>query len=202
MTVPPGESVAVTFLLAWHFPNRMSWDQMRQCDPEDAACCSCDDDEISQDFIGNYYTTQYADAWDVAKRTGTRLDDLEARTVAFVRAFSESDLPAFVKEAALFNLSTLRTQTCFRTPDGRFYGWEGGFDDKGCCPGSCTHVWNYEQTTAFLFGDLARTMRDVEFSYATDANGRMPYRVILPVSERSQESVSYTHLTLPPSDLV
>ena len=187
VTVPPGESVAVTFLLAWHFPNRMSWDQLRQCDPEDAACCSCDDDEISQDFIGNYYTTQYADAWDVAKRTGALLDDLEARTVAFVRAFSESDLPAVVKEAALFNLSTLRTQTCFRTPDGRFYGWEGGFDDKGCCPGSCTHVWNYEQTTAFLFGDLARTMRDVEFSHATDATGLMPYRVILPVSERSQE---------------
>ena len=30
-------------------------------------------------------------------------------------------------------------------------------------------------------------MRDVEFSHATDAIGLMPYRVILPVSERSQE---------------
>ncbi len=52
---------------------------------------------------------------------------------------------AVVKEAALFNLSTLRTQTCFRTEDGRFYAWEGCGDKEGCCWGSCTHVWNYEQ---------------------------------------------------------
>lgn len=185
--IPSGDTVAVTFLLAWHFPNRMSWDQTRRCEEEDAKCCRCDDAGISKDLIGNYYTTQYLDAWDVVKRTSASLDDLEARTIKFVRAFSESDLPAIVKEAALFNISTLRTQTCFRTPDGRFYGWEGCFDDMGCCPGSCTHVWNYEHTTAFLFGDLARTMRDVEFSHATDEAGLMSFRVILPLTERSQE---------------
>ena len=69
-----------------------------------------------------------------------------------------------MKEAALYNLSTLRTQTCFRTADGHFYGWEGCGDKSGCCHGSCTHVWNYEQATAFLFGDLARSMREVEFA--------------------------------------
>ena len=47
-----------------------------------------------------------------------------ARTLAFVRTFCGSDLPAAVKEAALYNLSTLRSQTTFRTPDGvvRFPG--------------------------------------------------------------------------------
>ena len=30
-----------------------------------------------------------------------------------------------VKEAALNNISTLRTQTCFRTADGRFFAFEG-----------------------------------------------------------------------------
>ena len=34
---------------------------------------------------------------------------------------------------------------------------------SGCCLGSCTHVWNYEQATAFLFGALARSMREIEF---------------------------------------
>jgi hypothetical protein len=82
----------------------------------------------------------------------------------------------------LFNLSTLRTQTCFRTPDGYLYGWEGCGDQDGCCFGSCTHVWNYEQATPFLFGDLARGMREIEFGHATEQNGKMSFRVNLPLA--------------------
>jgi hypothetical protein len=108
--------------------------------------------------------------------------------VAFVRAFCDSDLPPVVKEAALFNLSTLRSQTCFRTADGRPYAWEGCHDRTGCCHGSCTHVWNYEQATAFLFGDLAKTMREVEFLHATNDEGHMSFRVGLPLAARAQES--------------
>ena len=93
------------------------------------------------------------------------------RRVGFVTAFCNSNLPEVVKEAALFNLSTLRTQTCFRTEDGRFYGFEGCGNKGGCCHGSCTHVWNYEQATAFLFGGLARMMREIEFAQATDDRG-------------------------------
>ena len=57
----------------------------------------------------------------------------------------------------------------------------------GCCPGSCTHVWNYEQALAYLFGDLARSMREVEFGHATDADGKMAFRVLLPLAERATE---------------
>ena len=76
-------------------------------------------------------------------------------------------MPDVVKESALYNVSTLRSQTTFRTPDGYTFGWEGCHDNAGCCFGSCTHVWNYEQATAFLFGELAAGMREVEFLYAT-----------------------------------
>ena len=110
--------------------------------------CDCGDAAGDPNRIGNYYTTQFRDAWDVAEKVAPHLPELEADTVAFVSAFCASDLPEVVKEAALFNVSTLRTQTCFRTPDGRLYGWEGCHDKSGCCHGSCTHVWNYEQTTA------------------------------------------------------
>ena len=168
--LPPYGVKEVTFLLTWHFPNRQTWTPKGN----------------EQDCIGNYYTTHYSDAWDVAEKLAPRLAKLEEETVRFVRTFCRSDLPEVVKEAALFNVSTLRTQTCFRTEDGHFYGWEGSSTTRGCCRGSCTHVWNYEQATAFLFGGLARSMREVEFAHATDDTGLMSFRVHLPL-ERARD---------------
>ena len=165
---------SVTFVLAWHFPNRYTWTP---------AACDCDSQTCHKNWIGNHYTTQFTDAWAAAEAIAARLEELERRTVDFVRSFCTSDLPAVVKEAALFNLSTLRTQTCFRTPDGRFYGWEGCNDHSGCCHGSCTHVWNYEMATAFLFGELAQSMREVEFGLTTRADGLMSFRANLPVEK-------------------
>jgi len=179
--LPAGGSRAITFLLTWHFPNRQTW----RPKPAESGDCGCDDGNCQPgddpNWIGNYYTTQHEDAWAVARHVAANLPALEHDTVSFVSAFCESDLPDVVKEAALFNLSTLRSQTCFRTPDGRFYGWEGCHDNTGCCHGSCTHVWNYEPATALLFGELARTMREVEFAQATDERGLMSFRVQLPL---------------------
>jgi non-lysosomal glucosylceramidase len=171
--IPPQETRSVTFLLTWHFPNRYSW-------------TSSQPSPAPEDRIGNYYTQVYSDAWDVAEKTARHLDQLEARTRDFVQDFLGSSLPREVLEAGLFNLSTLRTQTCFRLPDGHFFGFEGTGDKTGCCHGSCTHVWNYEQATPHLFGDLALSMRDIEFGYATDDQGLMNFRVNLPLS-RAQE---------------
>ncbi len=170
--LPPHTTRKVTFIVAWHFPNRRTW---TPASPETEA-----------DIIGNYYTTRFPDAWAAAGQTAADLDSLERQTIAFVRSFCESDLPIEVKEAALFNLSTLRSQTCFRTPDGKFFGFEGCSNHQGCCHGSCTHVWNYEVATPFLFGALARTMREVEFGHATDDRGLMSFRVGLPLSRAQQ----------------
>ena len=164
--VPAHGRAEATFLLTWHFPNRRTWSPRGTPD----------------DLIGNYYATRWPDAWAVAEDLAARGPELEERTVAFVRAFAASCLPEEIKEAALFNLSTLRTQTCFRTPDGRFFGFEGSSNTSGCCFGSCTHVWNYEQATAFLFGGLARSMRETEFLEATDEQGLMSFRVRLPIA--------------------
>jgi hypothetical protein len=190
LEVPPGQSAAVTFLLAWHFPNRQTWtpyhDEAHPIPPPHTQSWSPAPGDPAGNLVGNYYTTRYADAWEVAERTAAALPQLEADTLAFVESFCASDLPAVVKEAALYNLSTLRTQTCFRTADGNFYGWEGCSDTVGSCHGSCTHVWNYEQASAFLFGELAQRMREVEFLHATDARGLMSFRVNLPL-ERAGE---------------
>jgi uncharacterized protein (DUF608 family) len=176
MRLVPHGTASVTFVLAWHFPNRRAW-YFSGPGPRGG---------FTDDIVGNHYATRFADAWDVAQRVVGDLDALESRTVEFVSALCSSGLPDVVTEAALYNLSTLRTQTCFRTADGRFYGWEGCLDDAGSCPGSCTHVWNYEQATAFLFGGLARSMREVEFAHATDERGLMSFRVLLPLERQAQ----------------
>ncbi len=159
-TIPANEKKIFEFYLTWHFPNRKSW---------------------SSEVVGNYYTTQYKNAWDVIEKTYPQLEELENKAVQFVNSFLNTDFPEVVKEAALFNLSTLRSQTVFRLPSGHMMGWEGCMDNFGSCDGSCTHVWNYEQATAFMYGNLAKTMRDVEFNFATRDNGSMSFRAGLPL---------------------
>ena len=172
LVIPAGGASEVTFLLTWHFPNRLSWR------PSERHPQTWNRELVR---IGNYYTEKFRDAWDVARNVASGLQGLEEKSRDFAKAFCESDLPLSVREAALFNLSTLRTQTCFRTPDGYLFGWEGCQDRFGSCFGSCTHVWNYEQATAFLFGDLARGMREVEFLHSVDERGLMSFRVNLPL---------------------
>ena len=115
LVVPANGAAEVTFFLTWHFPNRTTWKETGSNHPHSH--------NQTGTIIGNYYTTQFADAWDAAAYTEKNLDWLEAETRAFVDAVCESDLPNVVKESALFNLSTLRSQTVFRTPDGFMFGW-------------------------------------------------------------------------------
>lgn len=163
--IAPNATESFTFYITWNFPNRRAW---------------------SRSIIGNYYSTIYPDAWKNAENIIPRIPELEKKTLSFVHAMLSSTYPDVVKEAALFNLSVLRSQTVFRIPSGHLMGWEGVMDRFGSCQGSCTHVWNYEVATPFLFGNLARTMRDVEFNYATKENGLMNFRASLPLSEASK----------------
>jgi non-lysosomal glucosylceramidase len=164
----PKTTRSVQFLLTWNFPNRKDWFNK------------------GSKILGNYYNNLYKDAWDVAEKVLPQIPSLESKTTDFVSTFLSSDYPDVVKEAALFNISTLRTQTAFRTKDGYFFGWEGIFNSIGSCYGNCTHVWNYEHTTPFLFGSLAKKMREVEYEYGlNDTTGLMSFRVSLPLDKKS-----------------
>ena len=139
--------------------------------------------------VGNFYTKGYDDAWDVVRAEARRVPELRRATEGFVSSFWLSDLSPVVKEAALFNLSTLRSQTFFRSADGNPLGWEGCLDDAGSCLGSCTHVWNYELATPFLFGSMARQMRELEYLHATAPDGAMSFRIGLPLSKAQEHSL-------------
>ena len=170
-TIPAGGSRSFRFLLTWHFPNRT---------PE--RCGWLSPESKKKALIGNFYCTQYPDAWAVAEYVSAHLEELEQRTRAFVGALQSSTLPNVVKEAASANLSTLVSNTSFRIADGSFQGFEGCGDKSGMGFGTCTHVWNYEVATQFLFPTLARSMRETAFGIATDAEGHMDFRHKLPAS--------------------
>lgn len=160
-TIPAGQSRFYNFYLTWNFPNRYGW---------------------AKEVVGNWYSQHHPDPWQTAVESASNMARYEEQTLGFVRALMASSYPDAVKEAALFNLNVLRSQTVYRLPSGHLMGWEGTFDRAGSCEGSCTHVWNYETATAFLFGNLARSMRQVETEYATwKENGAMAFRVGLPL---------------------
>lgn len=167
--IAAGAEADYTFLLGWHFPNRT---------PEWSGWEAPKGHE--KDVIGNHYCRRFPDAWAAAEQLAARLPELERRTRAFAAAIRESTLPPAVRDAATANASTLVTQTCFRTADGEFHGFEGANDHSGCCFGNCTHVWNYETTTQYLFPSLAHSLRRHAFGYAQDEQGGMRHRQLLP----------------------
>jgi non-lysosomal glucosylceramidase len=173
-SIPAGGEASVTFFLSWHFPNRT---------PERCGWDPASDDDKNV-VVGNAYCQRFQDAWEVARFLARELPGLEARTRKFAGVVESSTLPPAALDAALSNLSTLRTTTAFRTADGEFHGFEGCDDQRGCCHGTCTHVWNYEQALAYVFPSLAHSVRESEFLRNTDENGLMGFRSYLPDGQK------------------
>lgn len=182
VTLSPGETIDLTFLLTWSFPNRRAW--------RSEEYGGIDLGEYADDIVGNAYSQTYPDSWQTSQEVASRLASLEEQTVTSVRAVVDTSTPQEILEAALFNLSTLRSPTVFQTADGSFYGWEGVGDNAGSCFGTCTHVWGYEFATSFLFAPIARSIRQTQFALCTDEAGLMSFRAGLPVSKSQAWSVA------------
>jgi len=163
----PGQSAELPLIITWHFPNFIKyWGSAPQGE---------------RPQWKTHYASQFADAWEVAGYVGGNLERLRAQSMEFHDALFGSTLPPHVLEAASSQASTLKSPTCLRLEDGTFYGFEGCSDQAGCCEGSCTHVWNYAQTLAFLFPDLERSMRTTDYTYnLREEDGRMCFRLQLP----------------------
>lgn len=103
---------------------------------------------------------------------------LEKGSRDFHDALFTSTYPEYVIDAVASNITVIRSNTCFRIEDGTFLAYEGCHDLNGSCAGTCTHVWNYAQTMAFLFPALERSARKVEFNLETDDEGWMAFRTL------------------------
>jgi len=170
----PGESRDFEFVLAWNFPNRSrSWRGHIVADTRP-----------DPGVVRNRYATLWPDAWSAATHLHRELPELEAATLGFVEALYGGTLDPVVADAVGANIAAVRSTTAFvvETPnpelgDGPvFAAWEGSFDHVGSCEGTCTHVWSYAQTVAWLFPSLERSARRIELLLETGDDGAQKFR--------------------------
>lgn len=182
-TLEAGETKTFRFVLTWYFPNRLNtWSPQRT--DNFIVDTATSGETQSASIVPNHYAKHFDDAWDVARYVIDNYDRLYGETAKFHDALFSTSLPADVLERLAANIVPVRSNTCFWLEDGRFYGWEGCFDDAGCCPGSCTHVWSYTYTVAYLFPSLEREMRRIEFEIETQPDGFMNFRNFASMGEQ------------------
>ncbi|MCS7180215.1 MAG: glycoside hydrolase family 116 protein, partial [bacterium] len=105
---------------------------------------------------------------------------LKKKVKNFLSIFSQS-LPESYLTTISTQFNTLRSNTFFITNDGNFYCFEGCSVNSGCCPLNCTHVFNYDFTTPYLFPEFMKKQREVDYLYNTDENGYMAFRTNIPL---------------------
>ncbi|MEX2605870.1 MAG: GH116 family glycosyl-hydrolase [Kiritimatiellia bacterium] len=175
LRVPAGRQRAARFVFSWNVPNcERYWKQKKYS--SDRA-----DGGSKLRTWRNYYATRFPNASDSARYCLINWDQLERDSALFRDTLFASTLPIPVLDAVSANISILKTPTCLRLEDGSFYGWEGCHRDRGCCEGSCTHVWNYAYAMPFLFPELERSMRELDYRYNLRPDGGMPFRLQLPL---------------------
>jgi non-lysosomal glucosylceramidase len=136
VSLQPGESKTATFVLTWCFPNL----ELRGI----------------KGGAGRHYATRFKSAGEAAAYVAANFERLDSQTRLWRDTWYNSTLPHWLLDRTLLNASILATSTAYRFANGRFYGWEG----VGCCEGTCTHVWHYEQAMGRLFPELDILLRE------------------------------------------
>jgi uncharacterized protein (DUF608 family) len=133
----PGASRSFTFAVAWHFPNfeLHDWGKLQG--------------------EGRWYTTQYDSVSAVVDKLAAEGPSLVDTIDLWRNTYYDSTLPRWLLDRSIANVSALATATCFRFADGRFYGFEGVYS----FPGTCNHVWHYEEGAGRLFPELEMSLR-------------------------------------------
>ncbi len=178
VTVAPGERKNVRFLMSWYIPNncvywnanRTQWNQQG-------------DEEALKKTWKNYYAVLFDSAAAVGAYALQNWEKLDTSTDLYRKTLFGSTLDPDVIDAAASTLSVIKSPTVFRLENGAFYGFEGVHEHVGSCEGTCQHVYNYAYALCFLFPELERSIRDLEFEHATWHTGATIFRLPLPLRE-------------------
>jgi uncharacterized protein (DUF608 family) len=159
----PGDSVTVSFVVTWHFPNLTIPGVRSLGEPPVKGIQG----------QGRHYAVRFASAGDVAGYVAANFDRLRTQTHLWHDTWYDSTLPYWFLDRTFLNTSILATSTSYRFANGRFWGWEG----VGCCHGTCGHVWQYAQAMARLFPELERDTRErVDFGLSLQQDGAIFFR--------------------------
>jgi hypothetical protein len=184
LAIPPGERRTVRLQLSWYVPHTTLRSGKEPDDaevPAAATGCRTPGDAGARPTHQPWYAARFAGIDDVAAYWRAEYDRLRVASQAFADCFFDTTLPPEVVEAVAANLTILKSPTVLRQADGRIWAWEGCCDSRGCCPGSCTHVWNYAQAMGHLFPSLERSLRQTEFHECQAADGYQVFRAPLPI---------------------
>ncbi|MCP4048722.1 MAG: hypothetical protein GY732_22320, partial [Gammaproteobacteria bacterium] len=155
MSLAPGETQTVTFIISWYFPNQPGAEQKKLAG------------------VKRWYAGRYDDARAVAQDVAGSHDELTRLTRLWRDTWYDSSLPHWLLERSLIPANALQTNTSYRFDNGRFWAWEG----VGCCAGTCTHVWHYAQAVGRLFPDLERDLRErTDYGIGFQENGAIHFR--------------------------
>ena len=186
----PGDKTTLPVIVSWHVPQS---DLCHGPVPPDASSGGSEGESCGCGSAGCYrpwYAGKFAGAEAVASYVTDSFDSLKERSAAFRDSLFATTLPQEIVEAVAANLSILKSPTVLRQEDGRFWGYEGCNDSRGCCAGSCTHVWNYAQAVASLFPSLERSLRETEFGPSQNDEGHQDFRAALPIRETAHRTLA------------
>ncbi len=137
ISLKPGESTTVRFVISWFFPNLTHLPV-----------------KIEQ---GRWYSSKFTSASNVAKYIADNEERLVGETELWHATWYDSTLPYWFLDRTMINTSILATSTSYRLKNGRYWAYEG----VGSCNGTPGHVYGYAQATARLFPLIEREQREM-----------------------------------------
>lgn len=176
VTLEPGEEVEIPFFVSWLFPTASKY--------------WAGEKDVKGEPWKPWHATQWPDAWSAATEFFKRYEELSSRTLAFEEALFNTTLPPEVVQSVSATASILHSPTIIRLEDGTYWAWEGCSPNDGCCAGTCSHVWNYSLTHAWLFPKMQESMRraDYKFNFNCGPKGKegaLDFRLNIPLGAES-----------------
>jgi len=154
LTLAPGQSTDVDFVVAWHFVNEPVPDAKGH-------------------ETGWYYGKRFPDATAVVEHIAKNNNQLIDTSLLWRETWNDSTLPHYFLDRTFIPINSLASTTCYRFGDGRFYTYEG----IRSCQGHPNHVWHYAQGHARIFPELERDVLErVWYGFSYKEDGSMDYR--------------------------